>query len=48
MLAALPSAQVAGIELAEFEAGDDEARNAQAGAVILDIVAPLFAARSGG
>ena len=48
MLAALPPAQVAGIELAEFEAGDDEAGNAQAGAVILDIVAPLFAARSGG
>ncbi|HRP78119.1 MAG TPA: arginase family protein [Aquamicrobium sp.] len=40
---ALPPPRIAGIELAEFEAGDDEARNAQATAIILDTVAPLFA-----
>jgi arginase/N-omega-hydroxy-L-arginine amidinohydrolase len=40
---ALPPERSAGIELAEFEAGDDEARNAQATAIILDTVAPLFA-----
>lgn len=42
---ALPPAQIAGIELAEFKAGDDEARDAQAASVILDVVAPLFAER---
>lgn len=42
---ALPPAQIAGIELAEFEVGDDEACNAQAAAVILDVVGPLLAAR---
>ena len=45
VLAALPARQIAGIELAEFEAGDDEARNMQAAEIILEIVAPLFAGR---
>lgn len=43
---ALPPAQIAGIELAEFEAGDDEARDAQAASVILDVVAPLLEQRA--
>lgn len=43
---ALPPARIAGIELAEFEAGDDEARDAQAASVILDVVAPLLEQRA--
>lgn len=39
---ALPIAQIKGIELAEFNASLDSACNAQAIAVILDIVAPVF------
>ncbi|WAC71201.1 arginase family protein [Roseateles sp. SL47] len=39
---AIPAAQLRGMELAEFNASLDEAVNASALAVILDIVAPVF------
>lgn len=42
MFEALPSGQIVGIELAEFEAPADEDDAKQAVAVILDTVAPLF------
>lgn len=42
IFSALPSAQIVGIELAEFEASDDEVENAQAVSVILETVSPLF------
>ncbi|SEL61376.1 arginase [Roseateles sp. YR242] len=38
----IPAGQIRGLELAEFNASEDEAVNAQALAVILDIVSPLF------
>lgn len=44
IFAALPAAQIAGLELAEFEACDDAAENARAVSVILDTVGPVFAA----
>lgn len=46
IFAALPSEQIAGIELAEFEAFEDEEQNGKALAIILDTVSPLFAART--
>lgn len=46
IFAALPHDRIAGVELAEFEASQDEARNEKAVAIILDTVGPLFAASS--
>lgn len=43
VFAALPREQVAGIELAEFEASADDDANAASLTVIKDIVSPLFA-----
>ena len=42
IFAALPPGQIAGIELAEFEASDDEAENARAVAIVLDTIGPLL------
>lgn len=45
ILAAIPAAQIAGVELAEFNASGDHAADAVALAGIFEIIAPLFAAR---
>jgi arginase/N-omega-hydroxy-L-arginine amidinohydrolase len=42
VFAALPKDKIAGIELAEFEAGDDAAANNAALAVLEEIITPLF------
>lgn len=42
LFAALPKDKIAGIELAEFEAGDDAAANNTALAVLEEIITPLF------
>lgn len=43
ILEALPKEQIAGVELAEFEASEDEAKNRMSIATILDTFSPLFA-----
>lgn len=45
IFAALPPEQIAGVELAEFDATQDQAKNSKAIATILDIVAPLLTGR---
>lgn len=47
LLEAIPAQRIAGIELAEFEAPDDERERAKALAIIGDIVEPLIASKSG-
>jgi len=42
ILERLPPEQIAGIELAEFEASGDASRDEAAVAIILDVVAPLL------
>lgn len=42
IFAALPPERIAGIELAEFEASDDDAENNRALSIILDVVEPLI------
>lgn len=45
IFAAIPAAQIAGVELAEFEASGDAEKDAASIATIIDVISPLLAAR---